>query len=600
MATAGSLNVYLNAQTAAFDRKMRKSGREVRGFGRTATAAKGHMLGFAKIFVSGAAIYGAVRFLKSATKEAIAFEEQVAEVSTMLDSRGMGALEGFSRGLEALALQSGQTTKALARGLYDILSASIAVGHAMDVLHTGTMAAVAGLTDTGIATDAITTSLNAFRMEAHRATHVADVLFATVKRGKLVFPELAQSFGTVASTAKIAGMSFEETNAAIATMTRGGLEAAKATVALRTAVANFLNPAEGAAKIARKYGMELNTATLRAKGLVGVLRQLEERGAGPEELGKIFPMKRAIAGIAILMNDLQGYAKDIEGAYNAQGKALEAYDKMAEASAHTMSQVNETWTFVKRSVGLQLLPFLKWVTNAKDRTKAFRVELQQLARTARETEFGKAHEAYQATWADGASTQDRIDATRREIQARKQLHSAAKKDADSLRAFYGAIPGIPKTWLDRLGGIKLPGKNIGMLKEELKILQEVQREMFDTAEIHAALDDKRMASEQAFGKQLQETADMMAEINRLDEERLRTEHAMGLRMKFAPEVPKAAAGRGPGLPGAIESRFLQRAGQGADPVAKAAQEHAQRDNKRDVILARIERKTGGYSLANFG
>ena len=102
--------------------------------------------------------------------------------------------------------------------------------------------------------------------------------------------------------------------------------------------------------------------------------------------------------------------------------------------------------------------------------------------------------------------------------------------------------------------------------------------------------------------QLRIVGDLLGQLralkaSKLDAERMRSEHAMGLRMKFG---EGAAAGRGPGLPGAIESRFLQRAGQGADPVAKAAQEHAQRDNKRDVILARIERKTGGYSLANFG
>ncbi|MDP7398862.1 MAG: phage tail tape measure protein [Lentisphaeria bacterium] len=61
------------------------------------------------------------------------FEQQMANVSTMLDEPDKHMTD-FRKGIRRMAVEFGESTEALAGGLYDILSASIAPSKALDVL----------------------------------------------------------------------------------------------------------------------------------------------------------------------------------------------------------------------------------------------------------------------------------------------------------------------------------------------------------------------------------------------------------------------------------------------------------------------------------
>ncbi|MDD5728823.1 MAG: phage tail tape measure protein, partial [Victivallales bacterium] len=122
------------------------------------------------------------------------YEKQLAMVSTMLDDPGKFMPE-YSKKLEDMAVKFGESTEVLTKGLYDILSASIEPAKALDVLTVAVKAAKAGMTDTGVATDAITTMLNAYGLSADKAGMISDWFFSVVKRGKTTFPELAANIG---------------------------------------------------------------------------------------------------------------------------------------------------------------------------------------------------------------------------------------------------------------------------------------------------------------------------------------------------------------------------------------------------------------------
>ncbi len=118
-------------------------------------------------------------------KAAASFEEEMANVSTMLDQPEKH-MKRLTRGVRDMSIQFGEGTDTLAKGLYDILSASIPAEKALYVLSVSAKAARAGLTDTGVAADAITTVLNAYGMSAEKAGDVSDWLFSIVKKGKCV------------------------------------------------------------------------------------------------------------------------------------------------------------------------------------------------------------------------------------------------------------------------------------------------------------------------------------------------------------------------------------------------------------------------------
>ncbi len=290
------------------------------------------------------------------------FEEQVANVSTMLDDHTMHYLPEYSRAMKKMAMTFGEGTQTLSKGLYDILSASIPPAQALDVLTASVKAAKAGMTDTATAADAITTVLNSYSLGAEEAVRVSDMLFAVVKRGKTTFAELAPNIGKVAAQAAITGISFEELGATIATLTRAGLQTALATTGMRGIMRAFLKPTSDAQKIAKQFHFELSSTTLRAIGLSGVLKKL--KGATAEQLAALLPNVRGMAAFAAALQQAEGQASDVQLMLNATGLTQKAYDKMTNILTHSTRRLWQTIKMMSVTVGQYLAPAFKSVTDA--------------------------------------------------------------------------------------------------------------------------------------------------------------------------------------------------------------------------------------------
>lgn len=289
------------------------------------------------------------------------FEQQIAMVSTMLDKQTMDFLPEYSKELRRMSIEFGESTSTLAKGLYDILSASIPAGEALSVLEVSAKAAKAGMTDTGIAADAITTILNAYGMEAKEAGKVSNWLFAIVKKGKTTFPELAQNIGKVAATAAVVGLRFEEVGAAIATMTRAGMASDMATTSLRAIMNAFLKPQRESIELAKQYGFEMNSATLATLGMTGVLKLL--KGISADNLAILIPNIRATAGFAAALKQAEGMMEDFDFITKTTGLDLEAFEKMTSTTRHSLNQLWQVVKDVGVEVGERFAPDIKKLTN---------------------------------------------------------------------------------------------------------------------------------------------------------------------------------------------------------------------------------------------
>ena len=307
-------------------------------------AAVSRMSGYAKF----AAFAAVGMFAKTAVGQALAFERQMANVSTMVDDTGRHMAK-LTAGVRMLSKEFGEGTETMSKGLYDILSASVAAEKAIGVLRVSAQAAVAGLTSTAVSADVITTVLNSYQMDAREAERVSDVLFATVKRGKITFEELASSLGMVAATASIASVPLEEVSAYVSTVTRAGINAFQAVTSLQAVLLTFLSPSDSAAAAAKALGIELSGAALRAEGLLAILAKL--RGLKPEEIASIFENKRAIKGVAAVLKDLDGVLKDHQGALKAAGATGVAFDKQAATNAHSLKKLGQEATDAAGRIG---------------------------------------------------------------------------------------------------------------------------------------------------------------------------------------------------------------------------------------------------------
>jgi len=293
-------------------------------------------------------------------KSAASFEEQLANVSTMLDESAMKILPEYRKGLQSLSVEFGESTETLSKGLYDILSASIPPAEAMYVLEVSAKAAAAGLTDTGVAADAVTTILNSYGFEAEDAGRVSDVLFAIVKEGKTTFAELAPSIGKVAATASMAGLDFEDLGASIATLTRAGIRTEEAMTAINGVLIAFLKPTDEAVEAAKEFGLELNTNTLRTLGMTGVMEKLTNATA--EQLAAIFPNIRGLKGMAAALGDTEGYAKSYALMLDSAGLTQEAFAKQSATLNFALKQLKSMFEILKVTVGDALAPAVKDIT----------------------------------------------------------------------------------------------------------------------------------------------------------------------------------------------------------------------------------------------
>lgn len=280
-------------------------------------------------------------------------EHQLAMVSTMLSDPGRH-LPGYKRGIRALSIEFGESTEVMAKGLYDILSASVPAEKALGVLRVATMAARAGFTDTGTAADALTTVMNSFGLSAENAADVSDLLFSIVARGKTTFGELAPVIGRVASIASSAGVSLEEMGAMLATMTRNGIRTEHAINALTAIISGFLKPSDEAAKLARTLGFEMSSTTLKAEGLRGVFERI--KSLPPDVLARLFPDIQAVRGLMPALNDLAGFTDDLKAMEGRAFATRDAFESMANTTGMKFNQMRQSVVGMLTAIGEAFAP----------------------------------------------------------------------------------------------------------------------------------------------------------------------------------------------------------------------------------------------------
>lgn len=303
--------------------------------------------------------------------EAAKFQTGMANVSTLLDDQAKNLLPEWGNRIKEMQIEFGESSRVLQKGLFDIISASVDASKAMEVLKVAAISAKAGMADTAITVDAITTILNSFKLAAEEAASVSDLLFVINLRGKTTLGEVAQNIGQVASTASVAGFQLEEFAGLISTLTRNGIKTTEAMTSVQGVLSAFLMPMDESINLARKFGFELNTNTLRTEGLVNVLHKLKE--ATSEELAVLFPNIRALKGVSAALQDVEGYAKDVEMQLKRDGATQKAFQTMAETAETQFSRVAEAAKALASDLGEILLPPVTAVAEKlAESTKGFR------------------------------------------------------------------------------------------------------------------------------------------------------------------------------------------------------------------------------------
>lgn len=242
-----------------------------------------------------AALTGIGAAAVKSVKEFAKFDDQMRGVKTLLDESSFGA-KGLEQGFKDMTNQVKVLGRkvpvdigAMNKALFDTISAGVDAGDAVGVLEASAKLAVAGLTDVSVATDGMTSALNAYALGAEDADEVASKFFLAQKKGKTTIAELSSGFGLVGASANAFGVSLDEVLASVSAVTTAGVQTNSAYTGLNAVLANIAKPTAEAAIEARRLGIEFNSTALRSKGLKGFLDALtSSAGFSNTSIEKLF------------------------------------------------------------------------------------------------------------------------------------------------------------------------------------------------------------------------------------------------------------------------------------------------------------------------
>tara|TARA_Y100001937_G_C7124510_1_gene334275 strand:+ start:617 stop:2698 length:2082 start_codon:yes stop_codon:yes gene_type:complete len=220
---------------------------------------------------------------------------------------------------------SGQaSTLDLLTASYDLASAGFAENAEItEILKAAQLGATGGFSDLATVTDATTSVLNAYGLEADKAAKIVDGFAQTQADGKIVVDQYAQQIGRIAPIAAGAGVSIDELNAAISAVTATGVPVESTFAGLRQVIASIQKPTGEASKVAKQLGIDFSASALQSKGLSGVLEDIiKNGGASADNLSKLFGSVEALTAIQPLLNDeLVKFNQALDNQANAQGRA---------------------------------------------------------------------------------------------------------------------------------------------------------------------------------------------------------------------------------------------------------------------------------------
>ena len=189
--------------------------------------------------------------------------------------------EDLIRNLQAVSkeLKGNASVAELTASAYDVASAGFTnAADAAKVLKAASLGATGGFSDINTVADAATSVLNAYGQSADDAAKLIDGFIQTQNDGKIVVDDYARNIGKVASAAAGLKIPIEEVNTVIAQSTASGVQAEVAFTGLKEP---WRQMASGeASKAIADFGIEINSASLEADGLLGTLEKFKDLDTG--------------------------------------------------------------------------------------------------------------------------------------------------------------------------------------------------------------------------------------------------------------------------------------------------------------------------------
>jgi len=292
------------------------------------------------ILASGISAVGSA--LRASVADAMAFNEAMAEVSTLVDT-SIVDMDKMTKQVRLMGVEFGKSGKEISKGFYQAISSGISDSNIEEFMDTANKLAVGGVASTEQAVDLLTTSLNAYGLGVKEATKVSNMLFETVKQGKTNISQLSASLGKILPMANQAGIGLDQVLGATATLTSQGVNTAESMTLIKGIMSAVIKPSKESAGAIEELGLKMfNIKGLKEGGLIGLLDELREKTGGSiTEIAKVIPNLEGMAGASALAGaNFDVFAEKLKLIGTDADQTSVAFGKMADSMAFKMKVID--------------------------------------------------------------------------------------------------------------------------------------------------------------------------------------------------------------------------------------------------------------------
>lgn len=318
---------------------------------------------------TGLGALGAGMALRGIIGTAVRFQRALNEVEAVTGSTAtqMGNLRQqakmLGRETQFSAVQSADAMVFLGR-------AGLKAAQIIEVMPSMLDLAAAGSLELASAADIATNVLFAFRKPLSELGHVSDVLAYTAANANTNVYELAEGMKNAAATASLAGVSVEETSAALGVLANAGIKGGEGGTQLMNAFRALTAMAPKSQKALRKLGInprKILDDQGKIKDFTGLIGQLADKGAKLGDLFKLFDIRGAKA-VGVLKQAGETQLKDFTNRLiGATGASKKMADILMKGAPGAIMRFVSAWEGAKLVMADTILPiFTKMLLKLTD------------------------------------------------------------------------------------------------------------------------------------------------------------------------------------------------------------------------------------------
>lgn len=366
--------------TNRFSGKISEAGSKIQGVGQKMTT------GFTTPIVAG---------LGYATSSAISFDSQIQKIGPLLSDNGKitanvkKQLHEMSDESKNWATQYGISTTKINAGMEEIIKRGYSAEQTMGAMPSILDASVASGDDFNTVMTVSTSTLEQFGLKSNTTAgmlkntqRVTDSLTYTANATAAGFQDMGDAMTYVGPTAHAAGISLEQTAAAIGLMSNQGIEGSNAGTALRSALTRLMKPTKQNIQGFQELGVNVSAFKNHSLTLPQLLNQIKNNTAGwtKEQRAAAIAMAfgtEAQAGMNALVSQGGDALQDLTTkTENAGGTTKKIAAEMNNTSKANMNQFKESLKVLATSIGEELIPHL---TSAAKSLTSFVKEFSKLS-----------------------------------------------------------------------------------------------------------------------------------------------------------------------------------------------------------------------------